>query len=230
MKNQLINDLEVMKDTKLLKFCKFRFEIHASQGIIHKETFHQEFINCMNAHDPNIIEKTPTSIISYLQTHDNTSITFYNDSYRYSNLFQVESFLIKDGALFFEYSEYTDQSIIVPAIHNPVYMLLSIIMVCQKISNDFSTNTFSLKLSIHNNTRSCFDSRYSPIECKFNWLFIYELADGLLINAELNNISDRYNVARSFYQLFKTNIKSDIPYVILDQASFNYVYGSFFAK
>lgn len=227
MKDVLINDSEVMNNTKLLQFCKFRFEIYASKGTIYKEDFHQEFIKTKNLM---IAEKIFISILNNLQSTNNEYIKFYNESYRFSNLYQIDSFLIKDSGLIYEYSEFTDQSIIVPIIYNPVYMLLSIISVCQKISNNFSTNTFSVVFSTHNNTRSCFDARYSPIECKFNWLFIYDLTNDSLLNIEINNTSDIYNVARNFFQLFKTNIKSDIPYVILDQANFNNVYESFFVK
>ena len=134
--------------------------------------------------------------------------------------------IMEDKCLYYEFSEFTDQSLIIPEIRYPLYLLLYILKAYQKKSSNFDGCTFSLFFSVYNNTSSYFDYRYSPMICDYNWLLKYELSNGKLLKSKIDSVSDLYLVVRRFYELFKTSVKTDKPYVILDSNSFDKVYKS----
>lgn len=217
-----INDYVTLQ---LPHFVKFTVDMKIEKPYVYKEDIHTNLYQVISRMTPEY--KSQNNVLMGLskeESADNEKLIFSQiglPDYNYQSGYRLA---IADNLMRIEYFELRQDDLSLPNIGNVLTLLITVVEAIGVQTNNFSSLVMDVIYKVETNAKAGFYKNYSPFNVNLVPTITYYASNDAMLHVHVEKQDVMYQLVRRFYQLFKNEAASVIPYLDLNKEQFEKEY------
>ncbi|MEM9299788.1 MAG: toll/interleukin-1 receptor domain-containing protein [Bacteroidota bacterium] len=229
---KLLEDTSNLSKSKMTRFANWRFSIQIQNIEIETPEMYRYIID-NRKFDHNDKIYLPQILNDVFKVRHHPTIDFERplQKFLYANLFINEKLQIHPNIIYYEFSEYSDQEMLLLNLNHPFTTIFHLLVILKRVSEQENiTLTSTIKVKFESNSQPTLYQNYSPFDFGFH-MEVYKIPDGKFetqMVLQKISIETLYKFYQKLYNAFiSENRNSKTPYVTINRDNFESLVSEF---